>query len=291
MTLGKNQKVYQLNQVTLQSQTDLSGEFCAVIFSPEHLSLVKDGPLARRNFLDNAIFPLHPRHAAILSAYRKTLIQRNALLKDIPHHPELLDTLDIWDERLAKLGGLILLARTHYLHHLLPKVQFFHQSISNGKESATFSYTSTQELQNFLNGSDLRAEDIQHKLLHDIQESRSLDIKTGMSNVGPHRDDLDIKIGGISARTFASQGQQRTAALALKLGEASVLSEILGEPPVLLLDDVFSELDQARRAYLTEHIRDMQVFITCCEPEKPLTKFGTVFTVQQGKISPDHTVS
>lgn len=284
LSIQENKRSAQLNGVSLQSSSGLAGAFCAVIFSPEHLALVKEGPALRRAFLDEAICPLRPRHATILTAYHKALSQRNALLKDIPRHAELFDTLDIWDERVSKLGAAILYARLRYLTRLLPKAKQLHQAIASRQEPITFRYESVKELQECLHTSNLQAKEIEQALYNTLQTRRRTDIEMGSTSAGPHRDDLLIHISGNPARTFASQGQQRTAALALKLAEASVLTDVLGEPPVILLDDVFSELDTTRRDYLINHIDYAQVFITCCDPQGLTPKAGAVFSVSDGKI-------
>lgn len=284
LSIRENKRSAQLNDVPLQSASGLAGTFCAVIFSPEHLALVKEGPSLRRAFLDEAICPLRPRHTAILTAYHKALSQRNALLKDIPRHAELFDTLDIWDERVSKLGAAILYARLRYLARLLPKAEQLHQSIASRHEPITFQYESAKELQDCLQASDWHTKEIEQALYSTLQNRRRMDIETGTTSVGPHRDDLLIHISGNPARTFASQGQQRTAALALKLAEAGVLTDVLGEPPVILLDDVFSELDTTRRDYLINHIDSAQVFITCCDPQGLTPKAGAIFSVSNGQI-------
>lgn len=284
LSIRENKRSAQLNDVPLQSPSGFAGAFCAVIFSPEHLALVKEGPSLRRAFLDEAICPLRPRHAAILSAYQKALSQRNALLKDIPRHAELFDTLDVWDERVSKLGAAILYARLRYLARLLPKAEDLHQAIASRQEPITFRYESAKELQECLQSSDLHAKEIEQTLYSTLQTRRRADIEMGSTSAGPHRDDLLIHISGNSARSFASQGQQRTAALALKLAEAGVLTDVLGEPPVILLDDVFSELDTTRRDYLVNHIDNAQVFITCCDPQGLTPKAGAVFSVSNGQI-------
>ncbi|MFT9076961.1 MAG: DNA replication/repair protein RecF [Ethanoligenens sp.] len=291
ITFQENKRRVRLNDVPLKSSMGLAGEFCAVIFAPEHLALVKDGPAVRRTFLDEAICPLRPRHAAILSAYHKALIQRNALLKDIPHHMELLDTLDIWDERISKLGASILFARLRYLARLLPKAERLHQAISSSHEKAAFQYESAKELKDCLQAETLHAVEIEQALLNVLQNRRRIDIETGITGAGPHRDDILIHIAGLPARTFASQGQQRTAALALKLAEAEVLNDVIGEPPILLLDDVFSELDAVRREYLINHIDNAQVFITCCDPQGLAPKAGAVFSLSNGQIRRGFTAS
>lgn len=276
-----------LGGVALQSPAGLAGEFCAVVFSPEHLSLVKEGPAVRRRFLDAAICPMRPRHAAVAGAYQKALAQRAALLRDIPRHGELYDTLDVWDARLARLGALLIHARLRYLTRLLPKAARLHRAISEGREEAVFAYESAPALEECLKDPQVRPAQIEQALLKALAARRRADIETGTNGVGPHRDDLRITVAGLPARAYASQGQQRTAALALKLAEAELLGEVVGEPPVLLLDDVLSELDPARQAYLLTHIERMQVFLTCCDARGLQKAAGASFTVEAGRVTPD----
>lgn len=257
----------RLNGVALESPARLAGEFCAVIFSPEHLGLIKDGPAPRRKFIDAAICQLMPRHAPAAAEYQRILFQRNALLKDIPQHSELIDTLDIWDERLARAGAVMVFTRLRYLRRLAPAAASIYGGIAHGGEELGLAYESSEHVDYACPLEDTAAA---HRILTEslrraMTSLRASDIDAGYTHAGPHRDDLAVTVNGLSARSFASQGQQRSAALALKLAEAAVLREQRGEAPVLLLDDVLSELDFNRRDYLLNHIEG-QVFITCCDP-------------------------
>jgi DNA replication and repair protein RecF len=278
----------ELGGIPLDSPLKLSGEFCAVVFSPEHLGLVKEGPAPRRKFIDSAICQLRPQHCAAVLEYKKALTQRNALLKDIPFHSSLLDTLDVWDDRLVKTGAHIIFTRLRYLKRLSQKACGIYSGIAKAKEELNINYTNFEgNIYSFeLNDSKAAVSAISKALKSDMDKNRALDIESGYTHAGSHRDDLQILIGGISARSYGSQGQQRSAVLSLKLAEAAVLSETIGEPPVLLLDDVLSELDADRRDYLLNNIGGMQVFITCCDPliQGALNR-GAVYEIDAGKIS------
>lgn len=255
------------------------GSFLSVVFSPVHLSLVKDGPYERRRFLDIAISQLKPKYATTLSQYNKTLQQRNILLKDITFHSELYDTLDIWEDRLAFYAGEIVRQRLGYISKLSAYSQDIYDGLSSHKESLKIEY----DQQTVIAGESKK--ELYENIKNQLYLSRKNDLVTGFTSVGPHRDDLSIKIDGLNARSFGSQGQQRSAALALKLGEAAVVRSFSSEQPVALLDDVMSELDRDRQDYILNHIKDWQVFITCCDPSNVKNlKSGKKFEVFSGKV-------
>ncbi len=257
-----------LNEVPKKSVSELIGKFCAVMFSPEHLSLVREGPVFRRNFIDSALCQIRPSYAVLLSRYNHTLTQRNALLKDIPRHSELADTLEIWDEKLIKYGGEIMRGRTDYIDQIREPVQKIYAGICENKEAIGLSYQKSAE-----------------DLAQALKNSRRDDIYSGHTGAGPHRDDLEITIDGQSARAFGSQGQKRSVVLALKLAEAEVLSRRTGEKPVIFLDDVMSELDSGRQDYLLNHLDLCQVFITCCEPDTvKRLRAGALFEMTAGTL-------
>lgn len=276
IAVQNGRRAAKLNGVEKKSPAELIGSFCAVLFCPEHLRLVKDGPALRRSFLDSAICQCKPSYAGIFSRYQQSLLQRNSLLKDIPYHAELLDTLDVWDERLAGYGGRIIRERRAYIERIRETAVTAYAGISHSREELAFAYQCTA-------GS---AEgDEQQGLLEALRASRREDVAAGHTSVGPHRDDLNIEINGLSARSFGSQGQQRSIVLALKLAEAAGLEAACGEPPVVLLDDVLSELDASRQDYLLNHLSGGQVFMTCCEPEAAgRMENGALFHVQNGRL-------
>lgn len=287
-------KSCELNEIKSDSVSSLAGSFCEVVFSPDHLNLVKQGPMQRRKFIDSAITEIMPRHAASISEYTKLLKQRNALLKDIPTHSGLLDTLPVWDEKLIKIGAFIIFTRLRYLARMTPKAAEIYNGIAanadNGQlaEELEISYetpSATQYPKDISDASSALPE-IREKLSKEFTASLNQDLDCGYTKCGPHHDDLKISIGGIDARIYGSQGQQRSAVLAMKLSEAKVLRETIGEPPVLLLDDVMSELDPGRQNYILNNIGGCQVFITCCEPSGlDALDGGKIFKVEKGTIT------
>lgn len=258
----------KLNGISQKSSAGLVGKFCAVIFSPEHISLVREGPSLRRNFIDSALCQIKPGYAALLSRYNRTLAQRNTLLKDIPHHSELIDTLEIWDEKLASYGENIVNFRIQYIENLSVLAKDIYGGICKNSEVLGLCYRKSAE-----------------NLKEALKKSRRDDIYSGHTGFGPHRDDIDITINSMSARSFGSQGQKRSVVLALKLAEAEIIYRKTGERPVILLDDVMSELDSSRQDYLLNHLNECQVFITCCEPESlKLLKNGSLFEMDCGEL-------
>lgn len=272
---GRRQSV--INGVEKRTGSALIGKFCAVIFSPEHLLLVKEGPQRRRAFMDGALCQMKPAFARTLNHYNKALLQRNALLKDIFRHPELRDTLDIWDERMIQFGTEVVLERIAFCRALAPRAEEIYGGIARERESISFSYAP-------FGGADTR-ETIAGAFFEALKNGRNSDMRTGYTAAGPHRDDLSLQIDGLSARTYGSQGQQRSIVLAMKLAEADILHRSTGERPVILLDDVMSELDTGRRDYLLNHLENRQVFITCCDPETVrLMEQGCGFLVEAGTL-------
>ena len=263
------------------SAAALIEKYCAVVFSPEHLNLIKRGPSERRKFIDSAICREKLKNAVVLSKYNRTLNQRNSLLKDIYKHPELEETLSIWDNSLLSNGAILIKQRMEYLQMLENRASQYHLGISGGKERLEIRYLSTTSAEY---GDSI--EQIYQKLCETFEQSKADDIRNGCTTKGAHRDDAEILINGKNARLYASQGQQRSAILSLKLAEAAVLSERMGEKPIILLDDVMSELDSKRQDFLLNKLDDCQVFITCCEQSnKEQLRQGKIFNVSNGVIS------
>lgn len=278
---NSGKKEVTINGVKKHSSTSLIGKYTAVIFSPEDLTLVKRGPSARRKFIDSAICREKIQNAVLISKYNQTLNQRNALLKDIYKHPELKTMLEIWDENLCNFGAKIIYQRISYIDKIIEYAKEYHMGISDNKEELKIKYISTCSAKK---GDSI--EEIYEKFKEYLKKSVNDDCRTGFTNIGPQRDDFDIIINKKRAKTFASQGQQRSAVLSLKLAEAKVLSEMTGENPVILLDDVLSELDKKRQNFLLNKISDYQVFITCCDfEEENLLSKGKKFYIEEGKIS------
>ncbi len=275
-----NKRRVEINSVLKPSSAYLSQCFAAVVFSPEHLALVKNGPSLRRKFIDGAICQQNIKFAVLLSKYNRTLFQRNALIKEIYKHPELKDTLCIWDDSLIAIGAEIIAKRIEYINKLNVIAAEYHDGISSGKEKFTVDYISSSGIKI----TDTKKEILQ-KLYESFEKSLKEDIKLSCTNCGPHRDDLEFYINGMKAKSFGSQGQQRSIVLSLKLAEAKMLWEYFGEPPVVLLDDVLSEIDRSRQEYLLKNTRGCQTFITGCEPPVVTGESIKIFTIEKGEVS------
>ena len=274
-----NGRKFVLNGVKCKSASKVVGHFLAVVFSPVHLSLVKSGPYERRKFLDVAISQLKPNYAVALTNYNKAVAERNVLLKDVAYHSELFDTLDVWEERIAFYASEIIRQRIGYVERLKEFGTEIYAGISKKKEELSLSYFEECP------AAGNTKQEIYESMKQLLFAARKSDILSGFTSVGPHRDDLLIRIDGLSAKSYASQGQQRSAALALKLGEAAVMKSFTGEQPVALLDDVMSELDGERQNYILNHIKNWQVFITCCDPASVKNlKYGKAFKMKNGSV-------
>ena len=280
---GNGRKVH-LNGVPLKTSAELAGEFLSVVFSPSDLSIVQEGPAARRAFLDNAISQIKPVYAKYLQQYNSVLEQRGALLREIAiHGRKAADTLEIWDQQLARMGTAISIFRQDYLSKLSEVSEKVYGGFSGFQESFSLQYESSV----FPAGKELEiySDELISDYITALRESLENDVRMRSTGKGVHRDDLDIKVNGISARSYGSQGQQRSCAIALKIGEAMLLKGVTGEDPVILLDDVMSELDQGRQDYLLNRIKNFQVFITCCDIVGALRmKEGKVFRVEGGSV-------
>ena len=273
-----------LNEIKKPSSAYLMGKITSVVFSPENLSLIKAGPSARRKFIDSAICQVKPKYAVSLAKYNKILEQRNALLKENRKYSNFEQVLEIWDSELSATGSVIVAERIKYIRRLSACAGKYHSGISDNREMLTVSYrprydTNTDILQ--------IAADFQQSL----KKHRSEDITYGFTTRGIHRDDIAVTINGKDARLYASQGQQRSAVLSLKLAQASLIDQITQTKPAILLDDVLSELDRERQNFLLNEIKDTQVFITCCEYPKTDVPFsGKVFRVSRGIISEEKDI-
>jgi DNA replication and repair protein RecF len=271
-----------LNEIRSPSSSALCGKIHAVVFSPSHLALARDGPAERRRFLDEAIGQLYPTYQKNLQYYQKTLQQRSALLRDMQTHPSLQELLETWDAHLARAGAQIIRLRARYAEMLRERAADVYRGISGERERLSVEYACS--LQAFEPGMEIAG--IREAFVRELLQNRAQDIRQCSTSAGPHRDELSLLLDGQSARLYGSQGQQRSCVLALKLAECGILESSTGSRPVILLDDVLSELDHRRRAYLLECMREHQVFITCCE-EDPLLEGGQarVFTIENGRIA------
>ena len=249
MHLKKNRaKGIAIDKIPIKKASELFGILNIVFFSPEDLNIIKNGPAERRRFLDSELCQLDRIYLADLTNYNKILAQRNKLLKDMIYRPSLSDTLPVWDMQLIETGKKIIRRRKQFVDELREIVSDIHYRISGGKEELFIKYEP--------NIDDIFFED-------ELSRAKEKDKKLCQTSVGPHRDDLLFSIGDVDIRKYGSQGQQRTSALSLKLSEIELVRKSISDTPVLLLDDVLSELDSSRQNYLLNNISDTQTIITC----------------------------
>lgn len=258
----KNEKEYQIdihlkknkakgiaiNKVPIKKASELFGILNIIFFSPEDLNIIKNGPAERRRFIDAELCQLDKIYLSDLTNYNKILNQRNKLLKDLYFNPSLKETLPVWDMQLVNYGKKIIARRNQFIMELNEVVHDIHHKISGGREEMVIKYEPNIE--------DIFFED-------ELIRAKEKDLKYAQTSVGPHRDDLKISVGDIDVRKFGSQGQQRSCALSLKLSEIKLVEQTIHDKPVLLLDDVLSELDHNRQNYLLQAIDDTQTIITC----------------------------
>lgn len=274
---AKKRKRVILDGVPLTRSGELMGCLNVVMFSPEDLSLVKDGPAERRRFLNMELSGQSPAYYYKLQQYNNALKQRNTLLKDGDNLDY--DMLESWDEQLAGLGAAITLARTQFVGEIADAACRRHRQMSDGMDELVVSYQP--------NLPPTAPDELAGVMMDRLSSNLERDIFRGTTSVGPHRDDILLTLNGVDARIYGSQGQQRTVALALKLSVIELIRRLRGENPVLLLDDVFSELDAVRQARLIASIEGCQAFITCTHLEE-LTRAGAdsmqIFNVSNGTI-------
>ena len=275
----------QRRQVTVngakKTSAALSGVMTAVLFSPDDLYLIKEGAAARRRLMDNAICQLRPGYAALLADYNKLYENKTRILKDWREKPGLLTTLDEFSDGLARCSARMIRYRASFAERLAEAAAPIHRDFSGGKEELALLYRTVSTV------TDPRApaEEIYAQVLAHQQTHRQAELEAGQCLTGVHKDDLDIALNGVPARNFASQGQARTAALSIKLAEREIFKAETGEYPVLLLDDVLSELDSTRQEFVLNRIGGGQTLITCCEDEDISRRTGgRVFTVREGRI-------
>ena len=267
-------KCVSVNSLPLTRLGELMGTVLTVLFSPEEIKIVKESPSERRRFADIALSQLSKSYFYRLNRYNRTLSQRNKLLKSV--RPDLA-ALEIWDMQLAEAWAGIVKSRRGFLARLQPIAGRVHSFLTDSSESLALAYEGA-------GGAEIP--EIKENLLKSLALTRESDLKTGFTHVGPHKDDIGVKANGIDLRTFGSQGQQRTAALSLQLSLLELMSDFTGDKPVLLLDDVMSELDEVRRRRLLELITPYQTIITCTElPELDGREDVKRFRVVAGTLS------
>ena len=269
------------NGVKLKTAGELSGLLNTVLFCPEDLYLIREGAEARRRFLDGCICQLRPRYAQALGEYRRLYQHKTRILKDSEQCPGLLDTLDDFSLRMAQCGAVLIHYRAHFVKRLNQAAPDIHADCSGGRERLALRY----ETVSAVTDPEAPPKAILPQLLAHQEAHRAAEIASKSCLSGPHKDELAVEIDGAPAKSYASQGQTRTAALALKLAAREIFHGDGGEWPVLLLDDVLSELDARRQEFVLNRITSGQVFITCCEEEKlARLRDGKAFHVKQGQL-------
>ena len=272
--LKDGKKAIQINRIKIKKIGELFGNFNVVMFSPEDLKIIKDSPGVRRKFIDMELCQLNPKYYYNLVQYNKVLNERNSILRNRNINK---DILDVYDMQLVEFGYNIIIDRLEYIQKLNKYSAKIHSEITSGKEKIEFKYISTIK--------DL--ENIKENFYSLLEKNRVRDCERGITSVGPHRDDFTVLINDIDTKSYGSQGQQRTAVLTIKFSSLKIIKELTGEHPVLLLDDVLSELDFSRKRYILSTIGDIQTIITCTGIEdlyEYLDDKSKVFKVKDGEI-------
>lgn len=278
------QRLVEKNGVRAEKLSDIVGSFRAVLFCPEHLSLIKDGPAGRRAYLDMAISRMYPMYIHSLQKYNHALKQRNALLKSAHSDRVAFDgTVELWSMQLAHEAAVISDMRLSFIRRAEVYISKFFNEMTGGEEVPKVIYHGSAGIDESEYSNRAKTEE---KYMSLLMSSHEREIFAGATLWGTHKDDLDISLNGKSARIYASQGQQRSLALAMKLAEGEICREEFGDYPVFLFDDVLSELDSTRRDYLINRMRDKQVIITTCEPDALKVALGGVkIRVENGKYT------
>ncbi len=274
MHLRKNKtKGIAIDSQKIKKAAELLGILNVVFFSPEDLNIIKNGPSERRRFIDMELCQIDNFYLYNLNNYNKIVNQRNNLLRDLYSNPSLKDTLGIWDSQLVSYGQKIIERRILFINQLNDIIRDIHRNLSDGKERIEIIYEQNTSIEEYSSN---------------LASNTGKDIKYKQTTVGPHRDDICFLVNGIDVRKFGSQGQQRTAALSLKLSEIELMKRITGDNPVLLLDDVLSELDENRQNCLLNSIGNIQTIITCTGLDEFVNKrfeINKVFRVQEGTVA------
>nr|WP_314276463.1 DNA replication/repair protein RecF [uncultured Peptostreptococcus sp.] len=277
--VSKEKKGIKVNGVSIKSIQELLGNLNVVIFSPEDLRLVKDGPRERRTFIDKEISQIMPRYYSLLTSYNKILLQRNKVLKSYSVDENL---LDVYDETMSDYASEIYIIRNRFIEKLSLISRNIHKSLTMNKENLTIKYKNQLEIDNFKDPTYIRS-----NFIDKLREARQGDILTRSTRFGPHKDDIKIFINDIDVRMYGSQGQQRTASISLKLSEIELIKQEVGDYPILILDDVFSELDQSRQKLLVEKLDRVQMFVTSADPfHKNILGVSdySIFSIENGRI-------
>lgn len=268
------------NGVKLKSLSELAGRLTAVLFLPDHLYMVRQGASSRRKLLDESLCQLRPAYASALAEYGRCYEEKTRILRDRETKPSLLEMLDEYNARMVQLSALLIRYRARLVSALETEAGKIHREFSGGEELRLIYRTVKTVTDPFASTQQIAQELAEHQRAH-----RQAELESGLCLSGAHKDDLEILIDEKSAKEFASQGQARTAALSLKLAQRELFEKDRGEYPVLLLDDVLSELDSVRQGFVLNRIRSGQIFITCCDGGRTAELMGgRVFTVREGRL-------
>ena len=276
-----DKKIIRINGIGIKKVGDLIGEMPVVYFAPDEIGLIKDGPSDRRKFLDIDISQLNKNYFYLLCRYEKILEERNRLLKQTKNFENLIQTVDLWDTQLADIASKIIFFRLDFIEKIKDIAKITHSEITFGKENLEIKYQ----------GINIKNQElIKEKLLNLYKQNLKKDFEFGYTTIGPHRDDIEIKINNIDIRNFGSQGQQRLATLSLKVAELGLFEKITGEVPILLLDDVLSELDSKRCSKFLEKIKDYQTILTTTRFSKKIDANDCIFVVKNAEIKKQNKV-
>lgn len=274
-------RVLLANDNKLKKASELSGKLTTVQFGPDDLNMVKDGASVRRRLMDNCLTQLYPGYFAALTEFNKLYDNKTRILKDHYEKPSLLELLEDFNLRLAEQNAKIIKYRAAYVENLSTKAFVIHKEFSGGAEDLSLNYKTINDIA----ANEMSLEEIYSQLLAHQKDKYQAELRSGLCLSGSHKDDLLIEINGITARKFASQGQARTASISIKLAERDIHFDYRGEYPVLLLDDVLSELDSSRREYILSRVKTGQVIITCCEKEALVNSdYNKLINIQNGKV-------
>ena len=270
-----------VNGVAAKNGGDLSQVLHTVFFSPEDLFLIREGAAARRRFMDQSLCQLRPRYAEALAEYGRLYDHKTRILRDSDEYPQLLDTLPDFNHRLCQVGAVLISYRARYVQALAVHARRAHWECSGEREDLALTYQTVKTVEDPLGpAADIAAALAEHQAQHHQAE-----LASRLCLSGPHKDDIAVTVNGLEARHFGAQGQGRTAALSLKLADREIHKTAIGEYPVMLLDDVLSELDPRRQEYVLNRIAGGQVFITCCENDRlDALLSGRVYHVREGKV-------
>ena len=267
------------NGVKKKTAADISGVMSTVLFCPEDLMVLKTGAAARRRLGDHALCQLRPNYDAALAEYNRILEQKNRILKDHFENPAVLEILPEYNTRLCQVGALLISYRARFYDSLGKAAAEYHDQFSGGAEEFSLQYKTVSTVRDPFAPVQTLVEDLQAHL----QSHYRAELETAQCLTGPHKDDFDVSLSGIDLKAYGSQGQTRTAAISLKLAQRELMRRESGQEPVLLLDDVLSELDPGRQDFVLNQIVSGQVFITCCEPGR-FTKLGRTIEIERGAV-------